>query len=415
MYCKLPKSESNTRIKNLIDTLNRQDPAWDTALICGRVNHYYLAGTMQDAVLVIRQCGDVHLFVRRSYDRAVEESPLENIHPMQSYREMHANLRLAYSSSPPDLGLRGEEALPANLGRTYIETEQVPLAMLNRLQKYFRMEQILPLDNILCRLRAVKSPYELSFMKEAGKQHDHLLIDIVPDLLTEGMTESELFGRLYNAMMQLGHHGLVRFSGFGSEMQLGQIGFGTNTLAPTNFDGPGGMLGMSAAVPSVGGRDRRLRKGDMVFVDIGFGCMGYHTDKTQIYSFNARLPERALSLHAECIEVEQRAASRLKCGNIPAEIYTETLSELSPALAENFMGYQNRRVQFLGHGIGLVVNEYPVIARGFNEPLQENMTIALEPKCGVSGVGTVGVEDTYLVTASGGRCLTGGGRPVLEI
>ncbi len=396
MYCKLPESESNIRIRNLIDAVSRQDPAWDTILICSRVNQYYLAGTMQDAVLVLQSSGAVRLFVRRSYDRAVCESPLEQVYPIHSYRDMC-------------------DVLPASLGRTYLETEQIPVAMLNRLQKYFRMDAVLPVDGILFRLRSVKSPYELAFMEEAGRQHDHLLNDIVPGLLTEGMTESELFGRLYNAMMQLGHHGLVRFSGFGSEMQLGQIGFGTSTLTPTNFDGPGGMLGMSASVPSVGGRDRCLRNGDLVFVDIGFGCMGYHTDKTQLYSFGGRLSDEALTLHAECLDVEMRAASRLKCGSIPSEIYADTLAEVTPGLAEHFMGYKNRRVHFLGHGIGLVVNEYPVIARGFDEPLEENMTIALEPKCGVAGVGTVGVEDTYVVTASGGRCLTGGGRSVLEI
>lgn len=79
------------------------------------------------------------------------------------------------------------------------------------------------------------------------------------------------------------------------------------------------------------------------------------------------------------------------------------------------MGYNSRRVSFLGHGIGLVVNEWPVIARGFDSPLAENMVIALEPKTGVRGVGTVGVEDTYVVGKSGGECITGGGRPVLEL
>ena len=111
--------------------------------------------------------------------------------------------------------------------------------------------------------------------------------------------------------------------------------------------------------------------------------------------------------------MQRKAASLLAAGNIPSEIYAEILSSVSPELSENFMGYKNRRVSFLGHGIGLVVNE--VIARGFDSPLTENMVIALEPKAGVAGVGTVGVEDTYVVGRSGGECVTGGGRSVLEI
>ena len=237
----------------------------------------------------------------------------------------------------------------------------------------------------------------------------------MPEILHEGMSEAQLFGELYSAMMDLHYQGVVRFSGFGTEMQIGQMGFGTTTLVATCFDGPGGMQGASAVVPSVGGRDRLLAKGDLVFVDIGYGYNGYHTDKTQVYSFLGKLPDHALKLHEECIAVQRKAASLLAAGNIPSEIYAEILSSVSPELSENFMGYKNRRVSFLGHGIGLVVNEWPVIARGFDSPLTENMVIALEPKAGVAGVGTVGVEDTYVVGRSGGECVTGGGRSVLEI
>ena len=175
------------------------------------------------------------------------------------------------------------------------------------------------------------------------------------------------------------------------------------------------MLGASAIVPSVGSRDRLLAKGDLVFVDIGYGYNGYHTDKTQVYSFQGKLPDHALKLHEECIAVQRKAASLLAAGNIPSEIYAEILNSISPELSENFMGYKSRRVSFLGHGIGLVVNEWPVIALGFDSSLTENMVIALEPKAGVAGVGTVGVEDTYVVGRSGGECITGGGRSVLEI
>ncbi|MDV0442226.1 Xaa-Pro peptidase family protein [Methanorbis furvi] len=392
----LPKSESKNRISNLISALDSSGMDWDTALVFSRVNLYYLTGTIQDGVLVLRRNGDVQFFVRRSFERAKSESPVDEIYPMKSYREMR-------------------EHLPQDLGKTFVETEQVPLAMMERLRKYFSFENILPLDAVLLNLRAVKSQYELTFLREAGREHDKLFMEVVPEILYEGMNEAQMFGELYRAMMDMNYQGIVRFSGFGTEMQIGQIAFGTQTLEPTNFDGPGGMGGMSAAIPSVGSRKRVLGRGDMVFVDIGYGIGGYHTDKTQVYSFGGRLPEHALELHEECIRVQRDAASLLAPGNIPSEIYAEIVASLSPALAENFMGYKERRVSFLGHGIGLVVNEWPVIARGFDAPLAENMVIALEPKAGVAGVGTIGVEDTYVVRPGGGECITGGGRSVIEL
>jgi Xaa-Pro dipeptidase len=92
---------------------------------------------------------------------------------------------------------------------------------------------------------------------------------------------------------------------------------------------------------------------------------------------------------------------------VPSELYTGIMDGLSPAFLENFMGYGNRKAHFLGHGVGLQVDEIPVIARGFDEPLQEGMTIALEPKHGVRGVGMVGIENTFVVTPGGGRNITG--------
>ena len=81
----------------------------------------------------------------------------------------------------------------------------------------------------------------------------------------------------------------------------------------------------------------------------------------------------------------------------------------------NFMGFGNRRVHFLGHGVGLAVDEIPVLARGFDDPLQEGMTIAVEPKKGIAGIGMVGTENTYLVTPEGGRSITGNSPGLLPV
>ena len=71
------------------------------------------------------------------------------------------------------------------------------------------------------------------------------------------------------------------------------------------------------------------------------------------------------------------------------------------------MGFGDRRANFLGHGVGLQIDDLPVIAEGFDEPLAENMVLALEPKKGIAGIGMVGIEDTFIVTPEGGRSITG--------
>jgi len=259
----------------------------------------------------------------------------------------------------------------------------------------------------VAKVRAVKSSYELALLERAGDMHRRLMEESVPELLQEGMSEAEFGGDLFSAMIRQGHHGLVRFGAFGVETVVGQIGFGESSLCPTSMDSPGGFLGVGPATPVLGSALRKLRCGDVVFLDTGFGIEGYLTDKTLTYAFGKAPSKETLGLHECCVEIELRAAEMLKPGAIPSEIYATILDSLDVEFREHFMGYGNRRAGFLGHGIGLQVDEYPVIAKGFDEPLLEGMVIALEPKRGVPGVGMVGRENTYLVTPVGGKSLTG--------
>jgi len=153
----------------------------------------------------------------------------------------------------------------------------------------------------------------------------------------------------------------------------------------------------------------------MVFVDIGFGYEGYNTDKTFMYSFGKKPYVAVSDTHKRCAEILFAISEKLTVGSVPSEIYDSILSGLDEKFLENFMGYKDRKVKFLGHGIGLYVDEYPAIARGFNEPLQKNMTIAIEPKCGMDGYGTVGVEETFAVTEENAECLTALNPRIIEI
>ena len=203
------KQELLRRTERLFKLLGRHE--FDTALIIGKINQYYLTGTLQDGVLALKKNGDISFFVRKSYERARLESPMDFLRPMSGYRDM--------------LGFLG-----ANLGITLMETNLVPLIAINRLKKYFDIERINPLEGILSELRAVKSEFELELMRESGRQHKVLLEEIVPGLLREGMSEVDLLAGIFEKMLKLGHHGKSRFSMFQMEMPVGQIGFGENSI-----------------------------------------------------------------------------------------------------------------------------------------------------------------------------------------
>ncbi|MFA4877938.1 MAG: Xaa-Pro peptidase family protein [Methanoregula sp.] len=388
MQAKVPQSELEDRLHRFQDYMDSTYPDWELAIITSRINLYYFTGTIQDSILVIPRRGEAVLWVRRSYSRAVDESAFPQIRPMQSYRT-------------------AAEALGAIPRTVHLEKEQITLAMCQRLRKHFPFDHIVAIDCAVMHIRSVKSPYELSLMERAGAIHRRVLEDLVPGILHEGMSEMEFSSELYSVMMKEGHHGIVRFGMSEAEIVLGLANFGESSLYPTFLDSPGGNAGLSPAVPLLGSRERKLKKGDLVFCDIGCGYHGYHTDKTLTYVFDGELPDEAVRIHERCVGILDTIVPLLKPGEIPSEIYRTVTDELEPAFLENFMGYGDRKVQFLGHGIGLEIAENPVIAKGFDEPLKEGMVFAIEPKKGVPGVGMVGSENTYIVSRSGGRSITG--------
>lgn len=396
MIKKVPLTELKNRMRNFRKRMDISNPQWEITVIFSKINLYYFTGTMQDGMLIIPKHGEATFWVRRSYERALDESLFPNIKPMNSFRDAAKSI----------------SGLPNTV---YLETEVVPLALYQRFQKYFPFKKVKSADAQICAVRAVKSEYELSLTREAGRIHQHVLEDLVPEMLKEGMSEVDLSTELYSVMVEEGHHGLCRFGMFDTEMVLGNVCFGESSIYPSYFNGPGGIYGMSPAVPLIGSRDRKLKKGDLVFIDIGCGVEGYNTDKTTTYMFGSSLPQYAIDAHNKCVEIQNEAASMLKPGAVPSEIYTTIMNKLDSEFLQNFMGFGNRKVKFIGHAVGLLIDETPVIAEGFDEPLLGGMVFALEPKKGIENIGMVGIENTFIVTAKGGECITGDNPGLIQV
>lgn len=396
MNYQVPTSELISRMNRFRNRMNKQHPQWEMAVVFSKINLLYFTGSMPDGMLIIQREGKEVLWVRRSLERTQNESLFEDIRPMNSYRDAAA----FYTALPKFI---------------YMETEFVPLAMFERFQKHFTISNYQSLDYDLAMVRAIKSPWELGFMKEAGVIHQRILEKEVPKMLNEGMSEVDLAGILYSTMLKAGHMGVARFNMFDTEMVIAQLGFGESSLYPSNFNGPGGHYGMNAAMPGIGNREKYLKKGDFVFVDMGLAVNGYHTDKTLNYQFGAEIPQTAIDIHKECVTLQYQIAELLKPGNRPSDIYETITGGLSEKFLKNFMGFGNRQSKFLGHAIGLTVDELPVLAKGFNEPLEENMVFAVEPKKGVAGVGLMGIENTFVVTPNGGESITGNHEGLIEV
>lgn len=383
----IPAAEINDRLNRLQQRM--LEVSLHGALVFEPVELLYYTGSMPSGVLFVPSEGEPALFVRRSCDRARAESPLRNIVAFTSFKEIVALLQ--------------KRSLPFSM--LGIDEHATTLSYFKLLKKNFVNARFADIGPELRKLRAIKSPYEIAKLRQAGEVGRRVTA-MIPELLVPGVTEWELALRLFHETAMLGRSCVPRLAFGSGECFMGAVCFGDSANHPTSFDGPDGVPGKSPACP-YGGSDRRLERGDLVFVDMLFPCDEYYVDKTRVFSLG-RPDDAVLEAHEVCLEVQRAVQERLRPGAIPSMIYEEVLAEfVAPrAFADGFMGFGANQVKFLGHGVGMVINESPVIARKSDEPLLENMVLAVEPKKALAGIGMVGTENTFQVTPKGGVSLT---------
>lgn len=364
-------------------------------LVFSRLNIYYLTGTWGGGVLWFPLEGAPVLCVRRGVSRCRLESPLKHMCSFISYGEIPA--LCAEAGSPLTT------VLAAEMGA-------LPWSLANLLQTRLKGYAFRAGDRALALARAVKTPWELRKLRLAGQRHDAAVCDVLPGILRPGMTEREIAVAAWKVFFHYGHGGMNRMGNHGEDVFLGHIAAGENGNYPSHFNGPLGLKGEHPAIPFMGSPSSVWERHSPLALDIGFVLEGYHTDKTQLYWSGAAstIPDVVRRAQDAALEMQQRAAEALKVGAIPSVIWKDACERARQlGVAEGFMGLGGNKVTFLGHGIGLVIDEYPVLANRFDEPLEEGMVIAIEPKIGLSGIGMVGVENTFEVTERGGRCITG--------
>jgi Xaa-Pro aminopeptidase len=235
-------------------------------------------------------------------------------------------------------------------------------------------------------------------------------VDLLPPLLREGMTELAIAHILSRLFYEEGHHGILRMGTFGEEVFMGHVAAGDSGNYPSVFNGPLGLRGAHPAVPHMGSAAKVWKAGEPLAIDNGFCFEGYQTDKTQVYWLgkHGTIPAKVRAAHDFCIEVQNWVVEHIRPGVLPSDLWNHVVAWADrEGWGEGFMGLGRNKVGFVGHGIGLAIDEYPVLAKGFDLPIEENMVLAVEPKIGIPGVGMVGVENTFVVTPRGGRALTG--------
>jgi len=364
-------------------------------LVFSRLNIYYLTGTLAAGILWLPLEGSPVLLCRRGESRARLESPVGSIFPFTSFRDVPHLLAEAGSPLPT--------AVAAEMGG-------LSWSLSTLLRKHLRHCSFHAGDGVLARARSVKSAWEMERIARAGNRHAAALQSLLPPFLSPGMTEEAVAHRTWEVLFGQGHHGLLRMQNLGDEIFLGHVSAGESGNYPSVMNGPLGVRGVHPSVPFMGSPSTVWLEGQPLTIDVGFSFEGYQTDKTQVYWAGTResIPSPVRAAHDFCVDLQQQLSERLRPGATPAELASFAFSRAAAkGWGEGFMALGGNKVGFIGHGIGLAIDEYPALATGIDIPLEENMVLALEPKIGIHGTGMVGVENTFEVSSSGGRCLTG--------
>ncbi|MFI3258969.1 MAG: Xaa-Pro peptidase family protein [Rikenellaceae bacterium] len=256
---------------------------------------------------------------------------------------------------------------------------------------------------ILRRARSVKTPYEIELTRRSAAKHAELYSK-VHSLYREGMSDNDLSIELEYEARKLGSIGNMRIFGRTMEVFIGSLLVGKNADSPSPYDFALGGAGMDSSLP-VGCNGTLIEEGTTVMVDQGGTFTSYLTDMTRVFSLG-KLPEITYRAHATALEMQARMMEMVRPECPTADVYNMCI-ELAKreGLEQNFMGH-TQQAGFVGHGVGVEVNELPVIAPRSKELFEENCTFALEPKFVIEGIGAVGVENTFLVTNNGVEKLT---------
>lgn len=364
-------------------------------LVFARPAIYYLTGTLGMGCLWLPREGEPLLMLRKGEGRASVEAPSTRFALYRSYKDL--------PGLAADAGVPFSDTLAVDMGGL---SWQLGDMLATRLSAF----RFVSGDTVLAIAQSHKSEWELGVLRSCGQRHHMALYEVLPELIKPGMSEREIAHLAWAVFFELGHQGILRMSAFGEECFLGHVSAGDSGIYPSSFNGPLGVRGEHPAVPLMGYAGKLWKQGEPLALDIGFQLEGYHTDKTQIYwaGPSVGIPAEVQAAHDFCIDVQAWAAENLKPGALVSEIWAHCLDWAGKAgFAEGFMGQGANKVPFLGHGIGLAIDGYPAIAKGFDRPVERGMVFALEPKQAVPGLGMVGVENTFEVTDHGAVCITG--------
>lgn len=364
----------------------------DGCLLSVDVNLYYTTGRIFSGYFYLPADGKPWFFVKRP--NGLEGDRVEYIRkPEQMVEIFQAH------------GLE----MPRKL---LLEADELTYNDYTRLQTIFNPEETANATSMMRELRQIKTPHEIEMFRISARQHEKTYAEI-PECFRPGMTDLEFQFEIEKRMRKNGSMGLFRAFGANMDIFMGSILAGENAENPSPFDFALGGGGMDTSCP-LGANGTVLKEGTAIMVDMAGNYTAYMTDMTRVFSVGC-LTDLAYKAHQTALFIQSEIQNMARPGTPCSELYN-IASKISDneGLADYFMGTK-QQAKFVGHGIGIQINELPVLTPRSKELLAPGMVFALEPKFVIPGVGAVGIENSFLVTETGIEKLTKSEEQIIQL
>ncbi|WP_306533884.1 Xaa-Pro peptidase family protein [Geobacter sp.] len=375
-----PREELDNRIKKLQAYMVEAE--LDAVVVVQNADLFYFTGTIQSGALYVPAAGEPIYMVRKEFSRARMESGLKEIVPFATMKAI------------PEILASYGYSVPARIG---MELDVLPVNFFARYRAIFPSAEYVDASPLIRRVRMIKSKYEIHLLQDAANQVDKVYRR-AREVIREGMTDLELAAELEFVARKEGHQGLVRMRAFNAELFYAQVFSGTDTAVPAYLDTPLGGLGLNPSFGQGAGL-KRIERNEPIIVDFS-GCVdGYLVDQTRVFALGD-LSDRMKRAYDDMLRVQERMTEVAVPGTPWGHVYDVCLAlAVELGHADNFMGAKGAQVSFIGHGVGIEIDEYPFLAKGFNDMLLEpGMVFAFEPKVVFPGEGAIGIENTFYIS-----------------
>ena len=350
----------------------------DACIITSQINLFYLNGFIFDGFMYILPDKDPLLFVKRPV----------NI----------SGKNVFYISKPeqiPDLLTEFGHKMPSNL---LIEADIMSISEGNRLQTALRMPKLLNISGKMREIRSIKSESEIEQLRISAQIQSNIY-EQIPHLYHKGMRDIDFQIEIEYLMRKHGSLGVFRSFGQNMDIFMGSVIAGDNATVPSPYDFAMGGKGLSPYIP-IGASGIILAEGMTIMFDMAGNFTPYQSDMTRTFAIG-NVPEIAYKAHQISIEMNRWVEENVKLGTACSEIYNKSIDFVQRNhLEEYFMGTM-QQAKFVGHGVGLEINELPILTPRTKEIMQANIAFAYEPKFVLPGIGAVGIENTFVVKETG--------------